>query len=300
MPSCGPVLSQSDYGFGSRLLHRLALGSRAVAETAMDLDRNMFKVDREAAVTGQHVFVSGLARAGTTILMRQLHATGQFRSLTYRDMPFVLAPNLWAKLTGRAQKSGVAQERAHGDGIAVDFDSPEALEEVFWRHFCADSYIQDTHLIPMQADAETRGAFQSYVAAILLQSRVTRYLSKNNNNIMRLPSIADSFPRATILVPFRDPVAHAQSLLKQHQSFVDRHATDKFARSYMTWLAHHEFGADSDRRGGRSVLWSELAGGFHPFLRRLGGFLGLHRDLVRAGLAVAVSQQATPELGAGA
>ena len=124
MPSCGPVLSRSDYGFGARLLHRLALGSRAVAETAMDLDRNMFRADPEAVAGGKHVFVSGLARAGTTILMRQLHATGQFRSLTYRDMPFVLAPNLWAKLTGRAQKSGTARERRASSPSATHPESP--------------------------------------------------------------------------------------------------------------------------------------------------------------------------------
>lgn len=77
-----------------RALHRLALGSPAVAEIAFGLDRIVSRAgpgDPEA----RHVFVCGLARAGTTALTRRLHASGAFASLTYRDMPFVLAPNLW-------------------------------------------------------------------------------------------------------------------------------------------------------------------------------------------------------------
>lgn len=244
MPSFGPFLSRPDYSFASRLLHRLALGSRAVAETSMDIDRMLHPVDPGAVADRSHVFVTGLARAGTTILMRQLHATGAFRSLTYRDMPFVLAPNLWARLSGGARRQMAARERAHGDGILVDFDSPEALEEVFWRVTCGDRYIRPDRLVPMQADSEEREAFRSYVAALLLADPGMRYLSKNNNNILRLPELAKTFPRATILIPFRDPLDHARSLMRQHQIFLTRHAEDRFARSYMKWLAHHEFGAD--------------------------------------------------------
>lgn len=210
----------------------------------MDLDRTLFPVEPEVVKDRPHVFVSGLARAGTTILMRQLHGTGLFRSLTYRDMPFVLAPNLWARITGRAQQKGAARMRAHGDGIAVDYDSPEALEEVFWRVSCAERYIRPDRLSPMQIPAEEGAAFQKYVAAILRDAPATRYLSKNNNNILRLPDLARLFPNAVILVPLRDPLQHATSLLRQHRSFLQRHAEDGFSLKYMTWLAHHEFGAD--------------------------------------------------------
>lgn len=237
-------MSRSDYSFAARLLHRLALGSRAVAESAMDLDRMLYPADPDQIADAPHVFVAGLARAGTTILMRQIHATGAFRSLTYRDMPFVLAPNIWARFSGGARRQMAAQERAHGDGIQVDFDSPEALEEVFWRITCADSYILENRLVPMQASADDRAAFRAYLAAILRATPGKRYLSKNNNNILRLPVLAQTLPDAIILVPFRDPLDHARSLMRQHQLFLERHAADPFARRYMTWLAHHEFGAD--------------------------------------------------------
>ena len=59
-----------------------------------------------------------------------------------------------------------AAERAHGDAIMVDFDSPEALEEVFWRTFCGTAYIRSDRLTTMQADAETIDRFRRYVGSI--------------------------------------------------------------------------------------------------------------------------------------
>jgi len=38
--------------------------------------------------------------------------------------------------------------------------------------------------------------------------------------------------------------SHAGSLLRQHPNFVAQQKSDHFVRSYMTWLAHHEFGLD--------------------------------------------------------
>src|SRR3546814_6546092 len=93
-------------------------------------------------IAGEHVFVTGLARAGTTVMLRHLHRSGAFRSLTYRDMPFVLAPNLWQRFSARWQERQEERLRAHGDRLMVNADSPEALEEVFWRIFTGREYIR--------------------------------------------------------------------------------------------------------------------------------------------------------------
>ena len=45
-----------------------------------------------------HVFVSGMARSGTTILLNAIYETDEFAALTYQDMPFILSPNIWSKL----------------------------------------------------------------------------------------------------------------------------------------------------------------------------------------------------------
>ncbi len=236
----------ADYGILDRLLHRLALQVTPLAELSFDLDQKLSGPVSEPAEHGRHVFVSGLARAGTTILMRRIYASGEFCSLTYRNMPFVLAPNGWGRLIAGSRRKGDPTERAHGDRILVDIDSPESLDEVFWRIFDGQSYIGKDCLVPHEPDDEIVGKFAAYIAAILkadAQGR-TRYLSKNNNNILRLGRLHRAFPRAVILIPFREPVAHAGSLLRQHRNFVAQQRTDPFVRSYMTWLGHHEFGLD--------------------------------------------------------
>ena len=91
----------------------------------------MFPPSRSNYHHDNHVFISGLARSGTTIVMRRFYETNYFRSLTYRDMPFVLMPKIWRKVIGPFQQQGISRERAHGDGIKVTVDSPEAFEEVF-------------------------------------------------------------------------------------------------------------------------------------------------------------------------
>ena len=66
----------ADYNWRERLMHRLALGNAATAEMAFSIDQTISKPDVEAAKQGRHVFVAGLARAGTTILTRQLYESG--------------------------------------------------------------------------------------------------------------------------------------------------------------------------------------------------------------------------------
>lgn len=229
----------ADYSALDKALHRLALGSPAVAEMTHDVERSLF-LKTAPADDGRHVFVTGLARAGTTILMREIHRAGEFGSLTYADMPFVLAPNLWAEISRKGRTAGARRERAHGDGIEVDFDSPEALDEAFWRVFDGASYIAADALLPHRPDAALIDRYRDFIRLALRRTGKSRYLSKNNNNILRIGTLAPAMPAAVFLVALRHPLPHAASLLAQHKRFL---AADAFTRQYMTWLGHHEFGA---------------------------------------------------------
>ncbi|MFW5870127.1 MAG: sulfotransferase [Candidatus Sumerlaeota bacterium] len=222
----------------------MVLGNRFMADFCLDFETSRVKVDIEAVGQGHHVFVSGLARSGTTILMRRLYQSGGFVSLTYRDMPFVLMPLFWRRLSGGAKKQMEKTERAHGDGILVDYDSPEAFEEVFWRTCEEKRYLRKDRILPHRPSRETLTKFKRYIG-VLLKSRGEEnghYLSKNNNNIVRLPALVDAFPNSLFLAPFRKPLQHAWSLLNQHRRF--EVPDDKFTSGYMRWLGHHEFGAD--------------------------------------------------------
>jgi hypothetical protein len=227
----------SDYSRLDRFLHYLALEYPFLGELGFDIEKNIFK----PSANGQKaLYVTGLARAGTTALMRALYATEQFASLTYDDMPFVLSPNLWGKVSRLNAKQRVMQERAHGDGIQVDFDAPEALEEVFWRFHCGASYIGAHALYPHFVDLEIISQLLIYQNLVCKKYGRPRYLAKNNNHILRIASLAQQTKGNAYLVVFRNPIAQSRSLLNQHKRFRD---AEDFTKRYMTWLAHHEFGA---------------------------------------------------------
>jgi hypothetical protein len=247
------------YGPLVRGLHWLALEPAVVRHLAFDLERQFFlpkrnsvpsTVSTAADPADGAVYVCGLARSGTTMLLRILDEIDDFRSLTYRDMPFVLAPNLWKKITKFAPQPAAPVERAHGDGIEVGFDSPEGFEEVFWRTY-STSHANERCLSAVTPPAEALSAFDAYRAIVANprtepippNGKPRRYLSKNNNNLLRLRSLCAD-PTATVLLVYRDPIATARSLHRQHQRFCVAQTNDRFTQTYMRWLAHHEFGLD--------------------------------------------------------
>jgi hypothetical protein len=242
-------MRSSSYGKLEQWLHWLALEPAVVRQLAFDLERSFVGTQPPSAADGS-VYVCGLARSGTTMLLRILDQPGDFQSLAYRDMPFVLAPNLWRRITQYFPRSAAPAERAHGDGILVDFDSPEGFEEVFWRTFggtAAPPYCVGCD----DPSAETLAAFAEYRAMVTQRSAAAnspgqarpRYLSKNNNNLLRLHSLSMD-PTATLLLVYRDPLSTARSSLRQHQRFCASQRLDPFSRRYMGWLSHHEFGLD--------------------------------------------------------
>ena len=217
------------YSWLQQKLHQFALSTQFMREATFDLEnsfKNISKHNHED--NDNHIFISGLARSGTTILLNAIHKSCEFSSLTYRDMPFVLGPNFWSKLSLK-KKPIKFSERAHGDGIKVSIDSPEAFEEVFWMTFNKE-------------EDDCAEKFKSYIGLINQKYQKKRYLSKNNQNIRRLMFITKVFPNAKILITYRNPLQHANSLLNQHKRFIEICKHDKFISNYMKWIGHTEFG----------------------------------------------------------
>jgi hypothetical protein len=237
-------LLNQKYGFASRLLHRVALGSTRIRQASFELEKNS-SAKGPCPKTAPPVFISGLARSGSSILMQVLFSTGDFRSLTYSDMPFVLMPGIWRRISSPFYRDGTSSERTHGDGLEIDLHSPEAFEEVFWLTFLGQKYIKNDCLIPHAVGDITLSHFKQYVSSVQMscdRPGELRYLSKNNNNILRLPALVDAFPDSVILITFRNPIQQAFSLLEQHRHFSKIQREDPFAKSYMGWLGHYEFG----------------------------------------------------------
>ena len=219
----------NNYSTLQRLLHRIVLSSELIRKIIYDIEQSIF-LNKNYNSNKHHVFIAGLARSGTTILMNAIYKSNKFASLTYEDMPFILAPNLWGKVN-RNFNSGQPKQRAHGDRIRIYKNSPEAFEEVFWKTFDLDSITHEE-------------LFTKYISLILKKNGKTNYLSKNNQNIRRLDLISKILPNSIILIPFRDPLQQALSLFFQHKRFIKLQNEDSFARDYMKWIGHSEFGLD--------------------------------------------------------
>ena len=217
------------YSSSQRLLHKIALSSSFLREILFDLEKSLF-LDEDFEIDTRYVFISGMARSGTTILLNAIYETNEFASLTYQDMPFILSPNIWSrfnKYSALLEK----QERAHNDGIKIDTNSPESFEEVFWKTFDdndSDSYDQFTY----------------YIQLLCWKYKKKRYLSKNNQNIKRIEYLIKNYPKSKIIIPFREPLQHSFSLFTQHKKFISLQKNDDFIRKYMSLIGHSEFGLD--------------------------------------------------------
>lgn len=229
-----------------KALHNFAFASPSRHLRLAEVETALYRRRIDPARAARPVFVTSLPRAGTTILLQALARHPELASATYRHMPFTFAPLLWGGFSTAFRKSSGMSERAHGDGIEVGIDSPEAFEEMIWMAFWPDHYAHK-HIRPWRGDArdpEFEAFFRTHIAKIVAtRPGAARYLSKNNANIARLPLIEAMHPDASIVIPVRDPVAQVASLLRQHRRFCALHDRDPFARQYMEGLGHFEFGA---------------------------------------------------------
>lgn len=217
-----------NYTTVQKLLHRTVLSSRFMREVTFDFEKLLFH-KKSIFLPDNHIFIAGLARSGSTTILNAIAECNEFASLSYEDMPFVLAPNFWNSIAPKKHHQA-ARERAHGDGVDVSTKSPEAFEEVFWKTFADHDDVED--------------AFRAFINLIVTRYGKTRYLSKNNQNIRRLDRVHKIFPNSNKLVPFRLPAQQAFSLFSQHQKFKTLQQEDPFTRDYMNWIGHSEFGLD--------------------------------------------------------
>ena len=220
--------SESRYSFLDRTLHRLAFSTIEIQKGLADLEDRVYGRNLARIEIDRPVFITSLPRAGTTLLLDVIASTGSFGSHTYRDLPFVLIPLLWDTVSGGVRRQNESEiERAHGDGMTISYDSHEAFEEVLWRAYWPHKYVEDRILTWGAKDHDPHdefdGFFRSHVRKLLFLRGATRYVSKNNANISRIPKLLATFPDAQVLVPFRRPVDQAVSMWRQHQNFMQIH-----------------------------------------------------------------------------
>lgn len=231
----------SHYSALDQLLHRLILNHPHLHMRLMRREVATWR-KRGGVPHTSFLWVTGLARAGTTSMLERLVQTKAFHSLHYGNMPLVLAPSLWKRFHNPG--SGEKRERSHGDGILVGLDSAEALEEVFFQAATNRSYITPEALEAHSVDIDMHRDYLDYQGIALASSDRPQamYVAKNNNALLRYPAMRLLNRDFHVVFMFREPLVHAASLLAMHRKYCAMQASDPFVREYMDWLAHHEFG----------------------------------------------------------
>jgi len=191
------------------------------------------------------IYIAGVARAGSTILLELLAGHGETASHRYRDFPLVLAPLLWSWFVDRAGRyDNVARERAHKDRIRITPESPEAFEELVWMRFFPDLHQMhaSTALGVNTENPEFEIFYRNHIRKLLYLRDGRRYLSKGNYNATRFAYLQRLFADARFLVPVRHPEWHVASLMKQHRLFMDAADRDPRITDHLRRSGHFEFG----------------------------------------------------------
>jgi Sulfotransferase family len=193
------------------------------------------------------IYVTGLARSGTTILLETLARHPEVATHRYRDFPMLFTPYLWNRWLDLVPRSNEAPaERSHGDGIAVTSESPEAFEEPLWMAFFPDLHDASTSAV---LDGGTHHPlferfYRDHVRKLLAVRGRRRYVAKGNYNVTRIAYLAKLFPDARFVIPARDPVWHIASLMKQHGLFLEGQRDNPSAQRHLRRVGHFEFGQD--------------------------------------------------------
>ncbi len=193
------------------------------------------------------IYVSGLARSGSTILLELLEQHPLTVSHRYKDYPPVFTPYWWNRFLGFVPQGKVAPtERSHQDGMAITPDSPEAFEEVLWMAFF--ERLHDPHHSAVLDGSSSNPAFEAFyrdhLRKLLLVRGGQRYLSKGNYNLTRLGYLQKLFADARFVLPIREPAWHIASLMKQHRLFTTGVTANPRALEHLRRVGHFEFGLD--------------------------------------------------------
>lgn len=195
------------------------------------------------------IYVSGLARSGSTILLEAINSDTNISTHKYRDFPMLFTPFFWNKLFMAMDKLSPQHqeiERSHKDRLKVTPNSPEAMEEVIWNAFFDNLHNEEvSNILDSNTDNPAFEQFyHEHIQKILLANRRSRYASKANYNITRILYLLKIFPDSKFVITIRNPVNHIASIVKQDTLFKEIHKQQPDTLRHMQLSGHYEFGLE--------------------------------------------------------
>lgn len=208
-----------------------------------DFESWLLKSELQSTQIKKPVYITSLARSGTTIITEILSKADNTCSHTYGDFPGVFTP-YWNNWLRQKQKflAGKKVERTHGDRIMINNDSPDAFEEVIWMYFYPQLHESNTSVINILDNKKFIQYYKNNIKKHLLVKNKTRYIAKANYNISRIESILEIFPDAKFIIPIRHPINHIASLIKQHNMYLTAAKDNPKIDGQLAASGHFEFG----------------------------------------------------------
>jgi hypothetical protein len=193
------------------------------------------------------IFIMGLARAGTTIMLEMLSKHPYVATHQYKHLIMPYLPHTIDLLIKGMYIQAKPAERVHQDGIIIDHDSPEVVEEIFWQKFFKQAHNEliSNILTEKVQNSQFELFYKTHIRKLLLSQNSSRYLTKNNYNITRMEYLLKLFPDAKFIIMIRNPVKQIASLIKQMKLFMKFGNQQPLFEDWLGMIGHHEFGIDS-------------------------------------------------------
>lgn len=190
------------------------------------------------------IYITGLARAGTTIILEMLSKHPDLASHRYKYLVMPYLP-YWVNQMAKAFRMYTEPfERFHKDGIFVTGESPEAVEEIFWQKFFDDIHNENSSNVMngITDNPQFESFYRNHIRKLILTQKKSRYLAKNNYNVTRLEYLLRIFPSSKFLLIIRNPINQIASLIKQTKIFTQFGQEGPLLNDWLRIVGHHEFG----------------------------------------------------------
>jgi len=190
------------------------------------------------------IYITGLARAGTTIILEMLSKHINVATHQYKHILMPYLPYWFSLIANRIKIYTKPFERFHKDGIIVTRESPEAIEEIIWRKFFNNYQNENISniLSGNVYNPKFEKFYKNHIRKLLFNQNCSRYLAKNNYHITRLEYLLSLFPDSKFLVIIRNPINHIASLIKQTRLILRMEMEHPLLTEWLRISGHNEFG----------------------------------------------------------
>jgi hypothetical protein len=236
--------AQFDFPAPMYYIAKLVRTIPALGDTLHALEFSRMKKNIESLKVDKPIYVTGLARAGTTITLEMLSKHPEVATHRYLHMVMPYVPHWMQSFADKTPLMLSPTERLHKDGMMVNRNSPEAVEEIFWQRYFEGVLDESTSSVMRKeiSNPEFEEFYKKHIRKLMQDQLSTRYAAKNNYNVARMEYIQKIFPNVKYIIIVRNPFDHIASLAKQDSILSEVERKDPRLLDWTKIIGHREFG----------------------------------------------------------